>query len=157
MLRILDSLRAMAVEDAERFRKTTTRNVALYAVAAVMALTAYACLVVAALLWAMRQGDPVIAAAVVAVAFLVLALLLLAVVAMLNRAERQRRAERKEIYASAVRSAVRSTAESALIGAVLKPQTLAAGAAVLIAGLALGVLDGKGRGTKRTTPPPDRG
>ena len=151
MMEFVYALRAMALEDIERFRKAKTRAAGLYALAAVLGLTAYACGVVALIIWVARQGDPLLAVAAMAVAFAALALIVLAVVALLNRAERRRRAARAEAYAATLRSATRS----AVTGMMMRPQTLAAGAAVLIAGLALGILDRKGRGGPEGPPPPN--
>ena len=160
MLPVIEALRALAAEDIERFRKAKTRAAGLYALAALFALTAYACAVGALVFWAARHGDPVLAAGVVAAGFAALALVVLAIVAALNRAERRRMAERRARYSSVVGSA----ASSALLGIVLRPQALAAGAVVLIAGLALGLFDEKrpddGRpddGDNDRSPPRERG
>jgi hypothetical protein len=141
MLALLASLPAMVREDFERFRKAKMRAAMLYAAAALLGLTAYACLVTALVLWVARHIDPVIAAAVAAAGFIVLAGIILAVVAAQNRAEHRRTERRKELYASTVRSA----ATTAMIGMAMRPKTLAAGAALLIAGLAFGLLKGNGR------------
>ena len=128
----------MALEDVERFRKAKTRAAVLYAVAALLGLTAYACAVTALVIWVARHADPVVAAGVAAAGFAALALVILAVVALQNRAERRHRAERADAYSATLRSA----AGSALTGARVGPQALAAGVAFLVAGLAFGMLKG---------------
>jgi uncharacterized membrane protein len=136
----IQALRAMALEDARRFRKEKTRAVALYAVAGVLGITAYTCAVAALVLWIAQNSSPVLGAGVAALGFAALALVVIAVVGAMNRAEKRRREARAQIYAATVRSAASSAAAEVL----MRPQTLAAGAAVLIAGLALGVLKGRG-------------
>jgi len=150
MIGLFHDLRRMAAEDIDRFRKEKTRAAILYALAAVLGLTAYGCAVAALVIWAARRGDPVIAVGVAAAAFAALALILLAVVATLNRAERRRRAVRAEIYTETMKTAASST----LLGLLGRPQTLAAGAAIVVAGLALGLL---GRKRQRRRPPEAEG
>jgi membrane protein YdbS with pleckstrin-like domain len=141
MLAQFERLKVMAAEDFDRYKKEKVRAVALYAVAAVLGLTAYACAVTALVVWLARGGDPVMAAAAAAAGFAVLALILIGIVALMKRAEEKRRAKRAEVYAATMRSA----AGTIMLGMAMRPRTLAAGVAVLVAGVALGVLRSSGR------------
>jgi cytochrome c biogenesis protein CcdA len=134
-------LKVMAAEDLDRFKKEKARNAALYGVAAVLGLTAYACAVAALVIWLAQNGNPAMAAAVVAAGFAVLALVLIGIAALMKRGEDKRREKRKDEYSATLRSA----AGSLMIGMAMRPRTLVAGVAVLAAGLALGVLRGPRR------------
>jgi hypothetical protein len=140
MLVQFQRLALMAKEDLRRLRKEKVRAVALYAVAGVFGLTAYACLVVALVLWIARNSSPLAAAVIAAVGFAVLAGILIAIVAALGRAEQRRRERRADIYAATLRSA----AGSAMVGMLMRPKGLAAAAAVMVAGLAFGLFRGPG-------------
>jgi hypothetical protein len=137
---LLQQIRTMAAEDVARYRNARMRSLAIYAIAAVLGLTAYACGVVALVIWLARQGDPVAAAGVTAAGFAALALVALLVLALLNRAERRQRAGRAAAYSAMLGSLAGST----MMGVLARPQALAAGAAVLIAGLAMGLFDRPG-------------
>lgn len=122
MRALIETLLRLAAEDAARFTKARQRNMALYGLAALAGLTAYACGVVAAVLWIARHHDPVLAAGVVAVAFAALALTVLMVVALLNRRERLQWQHRRAVYtrsAGAMLGTLAGPAGQSLIVAVL--------------------------------------
>lgn len=125
---VLQSLARLALHDAGRYAQARRRNAGLYTLAAVAGLTAYACAVVAGVLWLARHSDPVIAAGFAALAFAALALLVLAVVAVLNRRERRWLAERRASYGHALVT---------LTGASLGPRGLALVAAAVLAGMVI--------------------
>jgi len=141
MIPQFEKLKVMAAEDLDRFKKEKARNAALYGAAAVLGLTAYACAVAALVIWLGRHGNPAMAAVVVAVGFGVLALVLIGSAVVMKRGEDKRREERKDEYSATIRAATGSI----LVGMAMRPRILAAGAAVLVAGLALGVMRGPRR------------
>ncbi|KPQ07351.1 MAG: Protein of unknown function (DUF1469) [Rhodobacteraceae bacterium HLUCCA12] len=128
MRQIVESLMRLAAADAARYARSRQRNTALYAVAGVAGLTAYACLVTAGVIALARRSDPVLAACAAAAAFAALALLVIAVVAVLNRRERQWLRDRRSLYSNAM---------VALTGEALGPRGLALVGAALIAGLVM--------------------
>lgn len=123
---ILESLVRLAAADAERFARARQRNLLLYALGAVVGLTAYACLVVAGVLLVARWSSPVLAATFAAATFGALALVVIAVVTVLNRRERHWRQERRAVYSNAFMT---------MTGAALGPRGLAVVAAAMIVGM----------------------
>ncbi len=147
---ILEGLLRLAASDARRIGRARQRNVLLYALAGVAGLTAWACAVVALVIWVARQADPVLAAGVVALGFAALALVVLAVVAVLNRRERRWMDERATFYRGA---------GSTLMRAVLGPRLSAVVAAAMMLGAVMGKPDGGNEPPRPGTAPgkgPDR-
>ena len=127
--RVIEGLIRLATADAQQIARARQRNAMLYALAAILGLTAYGIAVAALVIWVARHADPVLAAGVVAAAFAALALIVLAVVAVLNRQERAWREERLAFYRGAGATVARAVlgkrfslvvAAAMLVGAVLQ-------------------------------------
>lgn len=126
MHEIVETLMRLAAQDAEHYARAKQRNAMLYTVAAVIGLTAYACLVAAGVLLIARWSDPLIAATFAAAACAALALVIVAVVAVLNRRDRVWMGERRQVYTNALVT---------VAGQTLGPKVLALVAATMLAGM----------------------